>query len=233
MSIFRSKTVTCPGCEESLSMEAAESVNADRREDLRSAILDGSFQVETCPKCDKKLRLDPLLNYLDVGRGQWISAQPLESLPEWVENEDEAIAVFSKAYGAEAPASAREIGAGLRPRLVFGWAALREKIVAAENQIDDVALELLKLALIEGLGNVPLAAGNELRLESADSDGLDMNWINAQTEAIVEPMRVPRSMLDEIVKDQAAWASVRESLDSGPFIDMQKLYLGQGRTVAA
>jgi hypothetical protein len=133
---------------------------------------------------------------------------------------------------AEAPSVAREIGDTLRPRLVFGWAALREKIVAAENKLDDITLELLKLALIQGLGNMPLTAENELRLEGVDGDYLELNWINAQTEKIVEPIRVPREMYDNIVKDQEAWAAIHQQLDSGPFIDMQKLYLGQGRPVA-
>lgn len=233
MSIFRPMMATCPACDETFQMDAVESVNADRRRDLREAIIGGSFQVIGCPKCDARFRLEPLFNYLDVGRGQWISVQPLASLPDWTENEDEAVATFSTAYGAEAPPAARDIGQGLRPRLVFGWSALREKLVAAEAQLDDVTLELLKLTLIGGLDKVPLAAGNELRLERTDGDQLELHWVNAQTEAIVEQLRVPRVLYDDIVRDAPAWAAVRESLETGPFVDLQKLYLGQGRPVAA
>jgi hypothetical protein len=121
----------------------------------------------------------------------------------------------------------------LKPRVVFGWAALREKLVAADLQLDDVALELLKLALIEGLGNVPLAKGNELRLEGIRDDEIELHWINAETERIVERMLVPREMYDGIVKDAEAWAAVRQKLETGPFVDMQKLYLGAGRPVTA
>jgi hypothetical protein len=233
MSIFRTMTVGCPACEETFEVSAVESLNADRRPDLSAAVVDGSFQVQTCPKCEKKFRLDPILNYLDVAHSQWISVQPLTSLGNWIEEEDDALDVFSKAYGTESPPAAQEIGNTLRPRLVFGWAALREKIVAAENKLDDVTLEMLKLALLDGLEKPPLAAGNELRLEGVDGDEIELHWVKAETEHVVEALRVPRKLYDDIAADTEGWAEVRKLLQSGPFIDMQKLYMGAGRPVAA
>jgi len=233
MSIFRSLSATCPSCSETFEMQAVESVNADRRPDLRDTILDRSFQVEGCPKCGAAFRLDPMFNYVDVERGQWLSVQPLEQLEEWVENEDEALATFALAYGEQAPATAREIGNGLTPRLVFGWPAAREKILANENKLDDVALELMKLALVQSLDNLPMAEGNELRLETVEGDTLGLCWVKAQNDEIVERIQVPREMYDNIVKDAEAWAAVRQKLETGPFVDMQKLYMGAGRPVAA
>jgi CpXC protein len=232
MSIFRPLAVTCPACKDTFEMRAVESVNADRRPDLRSAIVDRSFQVQSCPKCGEKFRLDPTFNYVDVARGQWLSIQPLEQLEDWIENEDEALATFALAYGDQAPEPAREIGNGLKPRLVFGWPAAREKIIANEHQLDDIALELMKLALIQSLDNSPLAPGNELRLETVEGDQIELGWVKAQNDEVVERIRVPREMYDNIVKDQEAWAEVRQKLETGPFVDMQKLYLGQGRPVA-
>src|SRR5207253_1016097 len=104
-------------------------------------------------------RLDPMFNYVDVERGQWLSVQAVEQLEDWVENEDEALATFALAYGDQAPPPAREIGNRLTPRLVFGWPAAREKILANEHKLDDVALELMKLALVQSLDNSPMAAG--------------------------------------------------------------------------
>ncbi|MFY9477088.1 MAG: CpXC domain-containing protein [Aquabacterium sp.] len=229
MSIFRSLNVTCPACGKDFVMQAAESVNADRRPDLRDAILDGSFQVEACPHCGERFRLDPRLSYVDIARGQWISVQPLEDVGDWVAGEDEAIAMFDKAYGSQAPASAREIGEALRLRLVYGWSALREKLVVAEHGLDDVTLELMKLALIQGLDHAPLARGNELRLETADPESLELRWVKAESDEVIERLRVPRSLYDGIVDDEAAWAALRQSTAEGPFVDMQKQYLGQGR----
>ena len=47
----------------------------------------------------------------------------------------------------------------------------------------------------------------------------------------MERIRVPRTIYDGIAKDAEGSAEVRKSLNSGPCIDMQKLYLRQGRPV--
>lgn len=231
MSIFRPLTVACPACQEALEMDAVESVNADRRPDLRDAILDRSFQVVECPHCTAKFRLDPMFNYVDVGRGQWLSVQPLELIEDWIENEDEATDTFSLAYGDRAPGPAREIGDGLAPRLVFGWPAAREKILASEHQLDDVALELLKLTLIQSLDDSPLVPGNELRLETVEGDQIELCWVKAPSDEVVARIRVPREMYDAVVSDAAGFADLRGQLETGPFVDLQKLYLGAGRDV--
>jgi CpXC protein len=48
MSKFETQTLTCPSCGEAVDFEAVASVNADRRPDLREAILDFSFQRQVC-----------------------------------------------------------------------------------------------------------------------------------------------------------------------------------------
>ena len=109
-----------------VDFQAAVSVNADRRPDLRDAILDGSFQRMPCPKCSKHFRLDPQLTYSEVGRGQWIAAFPIAKLGTWKEFEDVARTSFNQAYGPQASAMARELGAGMKPRVTFGWGGLRK-----------------------------------------------------------------------------------------------------------
>ncbi len=234
MSIFEPMTVRCPACQEMLSLTAVQSVNADRRPDLREAILARTFQIESCPHCKERFRLAPAFNYLDVGRGQWLCVQAMDQLKSWIAIEDESLDTFAQAYGSAAPGPAREIGEALRPRLVFGWAALREKLIAAELGLDDVTLELLKLALIQGLGDVPLRPGVELRLDGLEADGaMTLEWIRAETDQVVERMHVPRAMYEGIANDPGPWAALRQSLDGGAaFIDMQKLYLGPGRASA-
>jgi len=78
------------------------------------------------------MRLPAHLSYLDVGRGQWILTEGITHLPEWRAVEAEARTIFAQSYGDSAPGMAREIGAALTPRLVFGWPALREKLLSRE-----------------------------------------------------------------------------------------------------
>lgn len=232
MSMFKPMTITCPNCEHVFDMDVVESVNADRRPDLREAILDGTFQTQPCPNCDEEFRIDPQFNYLDMGRGQWISAQPLSELANWIDHEAKALEIFANAYGAQAPGPAREIGDSLSPRLVFGWAALREKLLLVDAGIDDATLELAKLAVVRGFGGAPIQPGVEFRLIGAYEENMDMSWIDARSEKVVEALSVPNSLLKSIEKETETWAAFRAQLTDGPFLDVQKLWIGDGRDAA-
>ena len=111
MSRFQTQTLSCPSCGEPVEFEAVISVNADRRPDLRLAILDASFQRQACPKCGTSFRLDPEMNYLDVARGQWLAAFPIAKLAQWKTIEEQASSTFARAYGEQASAAARAIAA--------------------------------------------------------------------------------------------------------------------------
>ncbi len=113
MSLFNQATVTCPHCAAQFDVAVVASINADRRPDLRQAILDGTFQAQTCDACGTVFRLPPNVSYVDVERGQWIMAYPADELENWAVLETHATEIFDAAYGPAAPAAAREIGAGL------------------------------------------------------------------------------------------------------------------------
>ena len=223
MSVFRDTTVTCPACGADVPFRAVHSVNADRRPDLRAAILGETFQRQPCPACAHVFRLAPDLNYLDVGRGQWFAAHPIADVDRWPEIEARDRAAFDRAYGPAAPPPARAIGSGLRPRITFGWAGLREKILAAEHEFDDVTLELLKIAIVRGLDDAPLRDDTELRLVSVDGPKLTLAWIELLSEQVAEVLEVPWEVFAEIDTDTAAWAALREQLSAGLYVDMNRL----------
>lgn len=225
MSLFRTFTVACPACGTAVEFSVVNSVNATRRPDLRDAILDGSFQRKTCTNCDESFRVEPEFNYLDVGRNQWIAAFPLSKLGEWDKWEQHARDIFDRAFGARASAPAQAIGADLVGRLTFGWAALREKLVAGERGLDDVTLELCKIAMLRGLEGQPLANHTEVRLFGFEEQDFVMGWIVATSEFPVDMMRVPRALYDEIAADAEGWQELRNELSSGLFVDEQKLMI--------
>ncbi len=232
MSLFTEAAVTCPNCEETVVCQVVGSVNADRRPDLRDAILDDTFQVMTCNACGKSFRLQPEFNLLDVGNGQWIAAMPADRMPDYLAAEDTAAAAFDQSYGAGATPAGREIGAGLCARVTFGWPGLREKLVIRDAGLDDVVVELLKLDLLRRMPSAPLAPGTELRLVAVNDDGLDLVWLDTLSEAPQKPMVAARELYDAIAENPDAWTPLRDALTDGGFVDMQKLYLGQGRSAA-
>ena len=54
----------------------------------------------------------------------------------------------------------------------------------------------------------------------------------AATEAPLQEFEAGREMLDAIEADPAGWAAMRARLTDGPFVDMQKLFIGEGRKAA-
>ncbi len=232
MSLFQPISVVCPFCDETITMEAVGSVNADRRPDLRDAILENNFQYVPCGSCGKSFRLQPEFNYLDTGNRLWIAAMPASRMPYYLDVEDDVFDLFDSSYGKKAPAAAQGVGKELDVRITFGWPAVREKLFARVNDLDDVVLELLKLDILRQMPTAPLGPGIELRLIGLLGDQMAFIWVNAQTEDAIEEFNIPREWYDSIADNSEAWAATRARLEQGPFLDMQKLYMGQGRAAA-
>ena len=95
--------------------------------------------------------------------------------------------------------------------------------MAADHHLDDVTLELVKLAIVRTSKTSPLSNENELRLLDVEGDKLVLAWIRAQTEQVVEALKVPRKLYDDIAADEQGWHALREELSAGLFVDMNRL----------
>lgn len=232
MSLFETTSIQCSVCEKTTDFQAAGSVNADRRPDLREEILANTFQTVACPSCGAAMRLEPIMNYLDVENGLWLAAYPARQIGDYLALEDAVQGLFDASYGAAASESAQEVGALLQPRLTFGWPGTREKLLLRQNGLDDVAIEMLKLELLRRLPEAPLRPGVDLRVIDMTEDTLSFAWIETDSEEVLQEFGCNRALLAEIEGNPEGWAAIRASLTGGLFVDMQKLYLGEGRDAA-
>ncbi|MEO5882262.1 MAG: CpXC domain-containing protein [Caldimonas sp.] len=220
MSVFETTSMACPSCASIVEVELVHSVNAVRRPDLRTAILDRTFQSVTCPSCATTFRVEPMFTYLDVGRKQFVAALPAGELPGWKAAEARAQAAYDKAFGKGSDGEA--LGRGMQARCVFGWLGLNEKLIAVEHGIDDVALEMAKMATMQSLGDVKLGADREFRLVGATDDELAVGWLRTSTEEIDEEYSVPRQLLADIEGDPKTWAKLRAGVSGGMFVDYRR-----------
>lgn len=230
MSIFNAVTLACPNCKTPVAFDSVHSVNADRRPDLRRDILRGQFQRKECPSCGAGFRLDAAFVYVDIGRDQWVAAQPVSAMDDWAQRELQARALFDSSYGSGAPPAVRSLGRALRPRLVFGWSALREKLIAAEAVLDDVSLELLKMGMLRNLPAAPFAADASLRLMDFEARRLLFGWVRNPDDAVAELRWVDRELYEDIVADagrgeDAQWADVRAQFTDALFVDLDRLLI--------
>jgi hypothetical protein len=116
--------------------------------------------------------------------------------------------------------------AQVRPRLVFGWPALREKLIAKDLGLDDVTLELLKMAVMRNVNKPPISDETELRLAGGDEKALKLIWYHQVSEQEMAVLDVPRSAYDDVVEDADAWAPVREKLEGVFLVDLRRFIAG-------
>ena len=197
MSVFEKTSLACPACGSTVVVDLVHSVNAVRRPDLRTAILDRSFQRTVCPACGAGFRVEPKFTYLDTGREAVHRRHARRaSCPPGRRPRRAPQASFDKAFGKASGASGA--GRGMQARCVFGWLGLNEKLIALEHGIDDVALEMAKLATLRTIGNVKLGIDREFRLVGATADTLVLGWLRTRSEEIDEEYSVPRQILKDI-----------------------------------
>ena len=225
MSLFKMMNVTCPSCGKATTMQAVGSVNADRRPDLRDAILDNTFQNVTCEHCATDFRLEPEFNYLDVGRGLWLAALPGREMLEFRTTEPIAQDTYDTAYGKDAPAEAQVVGQGLTPRVTYGWQGVREKILLAEHGLDDVVAELCKLELMRHLDQAPVGGNVECRLYAVDDTVLTFFFLDMDSEAVLDEVQAPRALYDEVAAKLTAYQALIDRLTDSVFVDIRKLYM--------
>jgi hypothetical protein len=233
MSIFVTASTVCPTCGTAAALDYPASINADRRPDLRAAILERSLFTLACRNCGEALIFEPHITYLDMARGQWILAESLDELGNWQAAEAAALGVYDMAFGASAPEAARAIGAGLRPRLVFGWPALIEKLRCEELGVDDVALEALKLAVVRDGPARGLDPTLELRLVARVGADLVLSWIDPDSGAETARVSVPEAAYVLVKGGGAAWAPLLGVLAGRMFVDMNRVLRGPIAEAAA
>lgn len=222
MSLFTNLTAQCPACGSSYEVEVVASVAGDRRPDLKDAIVDGSFQTQTCPSCGAGYRLPPRFTYMDFGRGLWFVAHPVEDGSRWGDFEKQAKRLFDVSYGSGGSVAAREIGRGVKPRVVFGWLAAKEKLLCDSADLDDVTLELLKAAVMASVSGAPIADETELRLDEVSKENLVFSWYEAAGEERLATLKVPRSAYKDVLGDPA-WNRMRAEFDKAAYVDLGRL----------
>lgn len=223
MSIFITASATCPTCGAVGTLEYPASINADRRPDLRAAILDHSLFTLPCRSCGETLTFEPHITYLDMTRGWWILAESVDESANWRAAEAAAVGVYDMAFGSGAPAVARELGARLTARLAFGWPALIEKLRCEELGVDDTALEALKLAMVKEATGPRLDPALELRLMGREEENLVFVWLDPSTGAEAGRMSVPEAAYILVKGGGDCWVPVFKLLAGRMYVDMNRV----------
>ncbi|MCB9745030.1 MAG: hypothetical protein H6741_08275 [Alphaproteobacteria bacterium] len=222
MSISETNLVDCPNCEHPALMKSYASVNADRHSALRDEILEGRLLSETCTECGTTFRANPEFTYFDRGLGIWLNARPRGERAAWEDGEMNTQLTHLRIFGEGAPPAVVRIGAKLRARLTFGWPALVEKLLCSQHGLDDVTLELAKIAVVSGATDAIFVEDGELRVVAIDDEALTCAWLAGEPLEALSEVRIPRSLLAEIEAEPEPWSELRELVSSGFYVDMER-----------
>jgi CpXC protein len=225
MSLFTPHDIDCPACGVVNEYEIVESVNADRRPDLRDALLDGVFQRLSCASCGEQFRVEPEFTYIHVGGNQYLTVWPSSRVGEWPQLEKLSDENFREFFGPGTDPVTEEMGKELRQRCVFGWESVREKIALAAVEIDDVTAELAKLAMMRWSEEIEISLDTELRFIGIKEDDQAMLFGVYQSgeEQLLDQVSISRDLLAEVEADAGAWKSLRDRLTEGSFVDVFRL----------
>ena len=217
MSITETYLIDCE-CGARVETLCCLSINAERHPHLREALLDRTLHQFQCGACGAALAVEKKLAYIDLAQRQFYSVAPERDRGDERALTQDVVAAWNLAFGDQAPVS---VGAlfgtdRFQVRLCFGLEELREKVIAREAGIDDLALEVLKAELMAGSPDWAGRAVRTLRLDHVEPDGRLAFLLERATEP---PTILPAGLLVERARyEELAGAPWRDLLARWPGI---------------
>lgn len=180
MSTFHPRTVPCPSCDTPFEVHLLEGLHITRLPAQRQAILDGTFHVFRCPSCGDPTVVEAPAIYTDFDRHHYVA---VEVEGDWREARRRHQKAFDDAFTL-GPPMAEELGRSMTCRLVFGYRALREKLLCFDHGVDDRVLEALKAPRGGGWRLREVLAGRHLLCDRRGPSGaVEWHTFTADTYA--------------------------------------------------
>ncbi len=204
------KAVVCPMCGELGKAEIFTSVNVTKHKDYRARVLDGELFAWTCPSCGYNARLTYPILYNDMKHRFMVYLIPKIDRFQLCDKELE-----------EKYSNLRNIS----KRVVSDFNSFKEKIFVLESRLDDMAVELTKVAISQTvskkLGGVEVHEGY-LSMYDRESNTMGFTYftgdertpyvqtarleIYGKSKDIVERFAVKDKRLKGFIKIDSEWA---------------------------
>ena len=147
MSTWHDVDVRCPHCGDTFVAQVASGLHISRLPAVRERIVEGKLHRFDCSSCLGRVEVRLPLIYADFQRGHWIEVWPADEIVRWRELATACEANFHRVIERGAPILRAQVKM-FRVRIVFGYDELREKILLWDEDLDDVAIECVKLLAI-------------------------------------------------------------------------------------
>ena len=168
MSTWQDVTLRCPSCAASVAARIALGAHVTRAPQIREQVLARTFHQFVCGHCATQLDLAQPFVYTDFDRDQWILVRNVDEERDWRMWEQRLKDDITRAFEHGSPL-VHDISKRLFARVVFGYEALREKLVIWNAGLEDAIVECIK---VRALSTDPSLGGPDARLivDSIDED---------------------------------------------------------------
>jgi hypothetical protein len=246
MSTFVPSTIACR-CGKRYDVEVANGLHISLRPDLRQKILDGTFHRFFCPACGMTTMIDAMMAFTDFPRRQWFTIAPSHGLPwrrTWLEL---ARASFQATMVDNAPEMVVGWGREMTRRLMFGLAALREKLIIADAGLDDRVVELMKIQIVRDLRG-ELSPSHYFHLvavrpherrsredqdEGGEREALDLSFERTHPDGLIRELVLPRRIYDELAHQPELEKWIDLAFPDGLLIDHRAMLVPEADPPAA
>lgn len=220
MSTFVPSTIICR-CGEHYVADVANGLHISLRPDVRQQILDGTFHRFHCPNCGLTTQIEVLLSFTDFPKRQWFTIAPTTGLPWRRRYLEIAEQGFQSTMVNNAPALVVGWSSEMTRRLMFGLAALREKLITFDAGLDDRVIELLKIQLIRDLRGT-FSPDDYFHLVEVRND--ELRFEKTHPDGIIRVTPVPRPMYLELAAHPEIENMIEQAFPDGLVFDFRAIF---------
>jgi hypothetical protein len=125
-----------------MSVEIARGLHITRLPQIRERLIAGTHQLYTCASCKQATQFEASCVYTDFERNEYVAVETPHGA-SWQAAVARHKTIFRDNF-EQGPPIAQEMGQRFKRRIVFGFAALREKLVLWDAGLDDRVVEACK-----------------------------------------------------------------------------------------
>jgi hypothetical protein len=221
MSITRTEQVAC-GCGAPVEIDLCDSLNAERHPHLRERVMHRRLHTAICVACARVTIVEHQFLYVDLARRQVLGVFARADRDDADDRAREVEAMFERWFRGDAPRWMRELAERCLVRACFGLEELREKLVADEAGLDDLALEALKCVVLAGDPGFRDVGAATLRLDRVERDLLELVAVDADDLPCGAEVQVARAELARLPRGAALLAAY-PGIAAGPHVSMLRL----------
>ncbi|MEQ8200554.1 MAG: CpXC domain-containing protein [Syntrophomonadaceae bacterium] len=194
MSIINRNEYDCPNCSHKLSINVYDSINVGINPELKDLVLAGKLNSAVCPECDKRIVINQSFMYHDPKNLLIINHVPKHADPYEVVESSKLFSLF----------------AGYMLRYVTRLPELTEKIKLSDNNLNDIAVQLLKINLFR---NEDLNQNNSIK---------DIDFLLFEEDTLIFQVVFKDGSGQIISISHAAYLQIYESLVQLNLLDRDK-----------